>query len=98
MKILVDSDLNAKGILPSPIGSLRAIEVNSSALADSVQKAVGEVAAALADIEKFTPGFKVGEIAFTLTVTGSGEVSLVSLFKAGGSVQSGIQIKLQPRS
>lgn len=96
MKILVDSDIVAKGILPGQANQTKAIEVNSSALSASIQKAVGEVAIALTGIDKFAQGFQVGEIAFTLAITGSGEVSLMSLLKANTSVQSGIQIKLLP--
>lgn len=96
-QITVDNETpSGRNMLPGVTSPIKTIDIDSRALSSKIQKAVTDISESLRDIANYTPGFKLGEITFTLAITGSGEVSLMSVLKASGSVQTGIQIKLQP--
>jgi actin-like ATPase involved in cell morphogenesis len=98
INVIVDSDYAARSALPGVgLPSTKSIDLTSEEMSEKIQKAIKSVASPVESAVSTLPNLELEKLTFTLAITSTGEVSLLSAVKAGVSIQTGLQITLIPR-
>jgi actin-like ATPase involved in cell morphogenesis len=97
--VIVDSDsFVSRSALPGGgLPSTKVMDLNSEAMAKKIETAINSIAQPVQSALNALPSLELERLTFTLAITSSGEVSLLSAIKGGASIQSGLQVTLIPR-